>query len=134
SPYSPTDRAAPTQTNGHDPYQRALSLSQCHSTDLSHQFAHPGPNYPTQHRPAVFGDPNQVVLEIVFRMTRGPIYLHTDVLPQGFAQRRGIFSHSQKETLKAESGLSLVSCLRKSATKFNSGQAGDSWREPESRN
>ncbi len=38
-------------------------------TDLSHQFAHP----------------RQVVLQIVFRVTRRPIYLHTDVLPQGFA-------------------------------------------------
>ena len=54
-------------------------------TDLAHQFAHPRPNRPTQHRPAVFGDPNQVILEIVFRVTRRPIYLHMDVLPQGFA-------------------------------------------------
>jgi len=54
-------------------------------TDLSHQFAHPRPHRPTQHRPAVFGNPNQVVLEIVFRVTRRPIYLHMDVLPQGFA-------------------------------------------------
>ena len=54
-------------------------------TDLSYQFAHPRPNHPTQHRPAVLGDPNQVVLQIVFRMTRGPVFLHTDVLPQGFA-------------------------------------------------
>jgi hypothetical protein len=32
--------------------------------------------------------------------------------------------------------LALVSCLRKFATKFNrhSGQAGDSWRDPKSRN
>jgi hypothetical protein len=26
-----------------------------------------------------------VVLQIVFRVTRRPIYLHTEVLPQGFA-------------------------------------------------
>jgi hypothetical protein len=26
-----------------------------------------------------------VILEIVFRMTGRPVYLHTDVLPQGFA-------------------------------------------------
>jgi hypothetical protein len=26
-----------------------------------------------------------VVLQIVFRVTRRPIYLHMDVLPQGFA-------------------------------------------------
>ena len=54
-------------------------------TDLSHQFAHPRPYHPTQHRPAVLGNPHHVVLEIVFRVTRRPIYLHTDVLPQGFA-------------------------------------------------
>jgi hypothetical protein len=60
-------------------------LNIIHPTDLSHQFAHPRPNRPTQHRPAVFGDPNQVVLQIVFRVTRRPIYLHMDVLPQGFA-------------------------------------------------
>ena len=54
-------------------------------TDLSHQFAHPRPNRPTQHRPAVFGDPYQVILKIVFRVTGRPVYLHMDVLPQGFA-------------------------------------------------
>ena len=53
-------------------------------TDLSYQFAHPHPNRPTQHRPAVFGNPNQVVLEIAFRVTRRPIDLHMDLLPQGF--------------------------------------------------
>jgi hypothetical protein len=43
---------------------------------------------------------------------------------------------ANKRELKAESGLSLVSCLRKFATKFNrhSWQAGDSWHDPESRN
>jgi hypothetical protein len=55
------------------------------STDLAHQFLHPRPHHPTQHRPAVFGNPNQVVLEIVFPMTRRPVFLHMDVLPQGFA-------------------------------------------------
>jgi hypothetical protein len=60
-------------------------LNVIHPTDLSHQFAHPRPNHSTQHRPAVFGDPNQVVLEVVFRVTRRPIYLHMDLLPQGFA-------------------------------------------------
>lgn len=54
-------------------------------TDLPHQFAHPRPHRPTQHHPAVLGDPNQMVLEIVFRVTRRPVYLHMDVLPQGFA-------------------------------------------------
>jgi hypothetical protein len=49
-----------------------------HPTGLSHQFAHPRPNRPTQHRPAVFGDPNQVVLEIVLRVTGRPIGLHMD--------------------------------------------------------
>ena len=52
-------------------------------TDLSHQFAHPRPYRPTQHRPAVFRDPHQVILQIVFRVTRRPVYLHTDVLPKG---------------------------------------------------
>jgi hypothetical protein len=37
-------------------------------TDLPHQFAHPRPHRPTQHR-----------------VTRRPVYLHLDVLPQGFA-------------------------------------------------
>jgi hypothetical protein len=54
-------------------------------TDLSHQFPHPRPTRPTQYRPAVLGDPSQVVLQTVFRVTRRPIYLHMDVLPQGFA-------------------------------------------------
>jgi hypothetical protein len=54
-------------------------------TDLSHQFAHPRPYRPAQHRPAIFGDPYQVVLKIVFRVTGRPVYLHMDVLPQGFA-------------------------------------------------
>jgi hypothetical protein len=54
-------------------------------TDLSHQFAHPRPHHPTQHRPAVLGNPHQVVLEIVFRVTRRPVNLHMDLLPQGFA-------------------------------------------------
>ena len=55
------------------------------STDLSHQFAHPRPNHPTQHRPAVLGNPHQVILEIVFRVTRRSVDLHMALLPQGFA-------------------------------------------------
>ena len=86
SPYSPTDTAAPTQTNGHDPCQHVPSLSQYLSPYRSRAPVRaPRPNRPTQHRPAIFGNPNQVILEIVFRVTRRPIYLHMDLLPQGFA-------------------------------------------------
>src|SRR5262249_500190 len=83
-----TDRYGGTDTN-----KWTWSLPTCPFTismSLTLQISPPSsrtpvPTGPTPHPPPVVGDPNQVILKIVFRVTGRPVYLHMDVLPQGFA-------------------------------------------------
>ena len=54
-------------------------------TDLPHQFAHPHRHRSGENRLAVFGDPYQMVLDVVLGVTGRPVPLHTNLLPQGVA-------------------------------------------------
>jgi len=57
--------------------------------NLSHQLPHPYSNLSCQNRLAVFGDPNQVKLQIVNAMARSTIMLHTASLLKSSPEGEG---------------------------------------------